>query len=136
MSTRSGAAVFILVTLVIGVLIGALLVGPLVARHHFSNLEKLRTREGFAARMEQDIRPDASQVGPIRDVLTKYSSRFEAINAQYHVAMAALADSLHQDLDPLLTAEQKARLEEGRKHAGRRLPPPGGPPPEQGPGPK
>jgi len=135
MSARLSAVVFILVTLVIGVLIGALLVGPMVARHHFSNLEKLRTREGFASRMEQDIRPDASQVEPIREVLTKYASRFEAINGQYHVAMAALADSLHQELAPLLTAEQKARLEEGRRRAGRRLPPPGGPP-EQDPGPK
>ncbi len=121
MNTRSRAVLIVIATLAIGVVVGTLLVGPLVARHHFRHLDTLRTREGFASRMEKIIEPNASQVGPVRDVLAKYAEQFEEMNTKYHESMKALTDSMRQDLSPILTEEQKTRLERPERHHG---PPP------------
>ncbi|MFH1221381.1 MAG: hypothetical protein V1694_13140 [Candidatus Eisenbacteria bacterium] len=114
MNTCQRAILVVVATLMIGVVIGALVVGPLVARQHFRHLDKLRTRQGFAGRLEEIIKPDGAQAGPVREILTKYSAQFEELNTQYHASTKALADSLRKNLDPILTDVQRDRLERDR----------------------
>jgi hypothetical protein len=118
MSVRSRAIVVLIAALAMGVLIGTLVVGPTVARRHFRHVDEDRSREGFASRLEKILKPDSSQAGPMREILTKYSAQFEKIETEYHASMRALGDSLRKDLDPILTAEQRARLERDRSHRG------------------
>jgi hypothetical protein len=123
MSTRVGAIGIIVGTLLIGVVIGALVVGPLEARRHFKRIADLRTPKGFAERMEEIIRPDADQVRVLRPILVKYGQAFDEVSSRHRDEVKALIDSLNAELDTVLTADQKERLEQSR----RRLGPPGGP---------
>jgi hypothetical protein len=124
MSVRGRAIGIIVATLLIGVAIGALIVGPLIARHHFRKAADWRTPGGFAARLEEIIRPDASQVDALRTILNKYGENFDELASRHRAEVKEMFDSLGTALDTVLTPEQKARLEDRRSHMG---PPPGGP---------
>ena len=124
MSTRGRAIGIIVGTLLIGVVIGALVVGPLVARHHFKRMADLRTPKGFAERLEEIIRPDEDQAKDLRPVLAEYGEHFDEVMSRHQDEIKDLIDSLHAELDTILTDEQKDRLEERRRRFGR---PPGEP---------
>jgi hypothetical protein len=111
-------------TLLIGVAIGALVVAPLVARHHFKRMADLRTSRGFAQRLEEIIQPDESQVDALRAVLVEHGEAFDEMASRHRDEINDLIDSLHVGLDTILTDEQIERLEQRR----RRMRPPGGPP--------
>jgi hypothetical protein len=123
MSTRGRAIGIIVGTLLIGVVIGALIVGPLVARHHFKRIADLRTPRGFADRLEEIIQPDETQVATLRPILVRYGEDFDEVFSRHRREMHDMIDSLHAELDTVLTDEQKARLEERQ----RRMGPPGEP---------
>jgi hypothetical protein len=138
MGVKSKSVIALIITLVLGVLIGTLLVGPLIARRHFDRVDAMRTREGFAQRMERIIEPDASQAVQVRQILTKYATQFDGIFSEHRLMMDALADSMRQELGPILTDAQRQRLEDskpghdrGPQHGGM---PPGGMPPGPPPG--
>jgi hypothetical protein len=116
MSTRGRAIGIIIGTLLIGVAIGALVVGPLVARRHFKRIADWRTPKGFAARIEEIIEPDESQVEALRSVLSKHGVALEDVMSQHRAEVRGLVDSLHADLDTILTEEQKERLEKRMRH--------------------
>jgi hypothetical protein len=128
MSTRWRAIGIITGTLIIGVAIGALVVGPLIARQHFKRVADWRTPRGFAERFEQIIEPDADQVGPLRAVLARYGESFDDLASRHREEAAEMIDSLSAEIDTILTDEQKERLEQKR----RRLRPPGEPPGHHG----
>ena len=123
MTTRGRAIGIIIGTLLIGVIIGALIVGPLVAHHHFKRMADLRTPAGFAERLEEIIEPDESQVDALRTILAKYGEDFDEVVSRHRSEMKDMIDSLHADLDTILTDDQKERLEQRR----RRIRPPGDP---------
>jgi hypothetical protein len=118
MSTRGRAIGIIIGTLLIGVIIGALIVGPLVARHHFKRIADLRTPQGFAERMEEIIDPDETQVEALRTILARYGEDFDKVASRHRTEMQELIDSLHAELDTILTVEQKERLEQRRHRMG------------------
>jgi hypothetical protein len=62
------------------------------------------------------IEPEPDQAAAVRAVLDEHTDRFSDVNSRYHSEISALMDSLRKDLDPLLTDEQKARLDKGRDH--------------------
>ena len=119
MGVKSKSIIALISTLVLGVLIGALLVGPLIARRHFDRVDAMRTREGFAQRMERIIEPGASQVAQVREILNRHAAQFDGIFTQHRLQMDALVDSMWQELRPILTAEQLQRLERDRSGHGR-----------------
>lgn len=129
MKTEIKTAVVILVTLLIGILIGSLLTGAL-ARYRVSRFVSMREPGRMVAHLERMIEPDASQREAVREILAKHAERFAEIGSQFHAEMSALRDSLKKDLDPILTEEQKARLEReprpprGKRRGGRRPGPP------------
>jgi len=118
MTTRGRAIGIIVGTLLIGVVIGALIVGPLVARHHFRRVADLRTPKGFAERLEEIIEPDEDQAEALKPVLAKYGEHFDEVSSRHREEIKDLIDSLHAELDTILTDEQKNRLEERRRRFG------------------
>ena len=129
MSTRGRAIGIIIDTLLIGVAIGALIVGPLVARHHFKRMADWRTPKGFAARFEEIVEPDESQVGPLREILERYGESFDEVTSRHRDEMKDMIDSLSAELGTILTDEQMERLERRR----RQIRPPGDPRDPHGP---
>ena len=115
MKTNTKTVLIIVATLLIGILIGALGSGFMVHRVA-RRMADMRHREMFVERMVDVIDPAADQEAEVRDILTRHAEQFAAISDSFHRETSALFDSLRSELDPILTDEQKARLEErGRR---------------------
>jgi hypothetical protein len=75
----------------------------------------LRTPKGFTQRLEELIQPDEGQVESLRTILAEYGESFDEVATRHRDEVKDLIDSLHAELDSILTDEQKERLEEGRR---------------------
>jgi hypothetical protein len=143
MSVKWKSFFIIVAILVIGILIGVFLAGPFM-RHHVGRRHIDRGPEMFTQMMERVIQPTEEQREAVHAVLEEYSMRLEELHEDFRTEMVTTIDSLKADLDPLLTDEQKARLEERHdrlerfkgKRPGQGMrgapPPPGPPPPDHG----
>lgn len=110
-------------TLVIGMVLGALIHGAVMRNRFKQTAFRMRTQWGFVERMERVIQPDDSQREEMRKILRKH---FQKMN-QFQAEMSVIMDSLRIELEPILTKEQKERLERGPlQPGGRRLGPPFG----------
>ena len=118
MSNRARAISIIICTLLLGVAIGALVVGPMLARHHFRRVAGMRTPGGFASRLEEVIDPDPSQAEVIREILTRYGDSLNEITTRHRSETKAVFDSMAAELAPILTEDQKERLEKRRHRPG------------------
>ncbi len=107
----------ILITLIIGMIIGVLISGAF-ARHRSGRFMSMREPGRLGAHVERIIDPDESQREAVRAILQRHSEQFLKIHSRFEGEMLALRDSLKKDLDPILTEEQKARLERGPRHPG------------------
>jgi hypothetical protein len=121
MSNRSGAIAIIICTLVIGIAIGALVVGPTIAKRHFEHFADVRTPEGFVAMLERTIEPDPGQAEAVHGILMRYGERLDEISERHRAETKAMFDSMRAELGTVLTEEQQERLERQRHHPG---PPP------------
>ena len=117
MSDKAKALTTAIAVLLVGIASGALVVGPSIARSHFRHAERVRGREGFVAAMEGRIKPSPDQAEAVKAVLTKYGEHLDALRASQRKEAEAIFDSLDTELAPILTPEQKARLEERHRHA-------------------
>ena len=111
MTVHGKSALIIIGTLLIGIVIGLFLAGPMV-HHRMRPHIPGKGPEAFAPMLERIIEPTAEQRDAIREVLEKHSDRLAEMHMGYRTEMTAVMDSLRKDLDPILTEEQKARLDE------------------------
>jgi Spy/CpxP family protein refolding chaperone len=118
MKTNTKTVIIIVATLVIGILIGALGSGFMV--HRFARrLPHMEHSEMFVEGMVDLIDPAPEQEDQIRGILTRHSEQFTEITDGFREETSALFDSLRSELEPVLTDEQKARLEERHQRLGR-----------------
>lgn len=110
MRVGTKSILMILMTLIIGMVIGFLIAG-VVGRHHRQRFVNMREPGHMVGFLERMIDPDESQREAVRAVLQKHSEQFWKIHSRFEGEMLALRDSLKKDLDPILTEEQKKRLE-------------------------
>ncbi len=134
MSITRSAAILLIATLAIGVVLGMLGAGAMRPR-----LEGPPPREGpsgppgprgqgrpggFAEHMQQVIEPRGpEQAAAVRVVVERTAARNHALIEQLNGSLRASVDSMRSELGPLLDAEQRERLE----RATNQLPPVGGP---------
>jgi hypothetical protein len=124
MSIRTKTILVIIATLIIGMVLGVLMGGPIM-RHHFERPPKFTQPERskhFVTLFERLIQPRDTQREAVVEILNKYSKRIEGLDSRHRLEMQALFDSMQTELSPILTEEQKAQLTE-------RLKWPPGPPP-------
>ncbi len=131
MTNRTKSALLLVVVLAIGMILGSLLTGA-VANRRLASLTEVRSR--MVPFIEEAIQPESEeQREAIREVLDAAAPRFAEIFSSTGEQMRALADSVFEELEPLLTEEQKERLEKRMRFGhGRRF----RPPPEMGPRPE
>ena len=116
------AAVMLLVTLLLGVALGALGVGAL-SRERNDQVRQLRRPNGFVAHMEEVIQPrDSMQRAAIATLLQETAARNDSILRGTNAQLRAALETMRTSLVPLLDSEQNARLAE----AARLAPPIGG----------
>jgi hypothetical protein len=117
------SAVVLLVTLVLGLILGALATGA-AARQRVDELTRLRRPPGFAAHMREVIQPHSdAQWDSLRPIVEATGRRNDEIRRNMQRELRAELDSMQLRLRPLLNGEQRERLED----FARRPPPPGGP---------
>lgn len=129
MTTRieTKSAVILLVTLLLGGLIGVLATGA-IAQRRASRVAELRER-GFAMQFERLIEPrDEAQREAIRAVLSAAAERNRETMRGAHEEVRASLEEMREELEPLLDEDQRERLDAAAKRF--RRGPPGRPPGE------
>lgn len=110
MNIKWKIAIHIVATLLIGILIGALLNRSLVQRR-IKNVLEMRTVGLLAPRPEKDLKPvSPEQDKRIREILDKHAERLAEIHKRFESEIQASFKSLNQELEPILTAEQREEL--------------------------
>lgn len=129
MNARAKSMLLLLITLLIGMVLGALLHAR-IAEQRMEQLAFLRSQPGFIRYMERAIAPqDAAQQEAIRTILDKTARSLAAQRFSMQEETRAILDSTRAELARVLTEEQMAQLEErinqGRQRFERRPGPPG-----------
>ena len=102
----------IIATFILGIITGAMLNRALVQKR-IRNILSKRTPAVFVPFIEERIGADPDQSKEIRKILNKHAKRIEDIRTNFSVELQSALDLLRAELDPLLTPEQKRRLERG-----------------------
>lgn len=112
MSPRTKSILLVTITLLIGVVVGALLNARL-AEQRMERLASLRSSEGFVRYIERVVQPrDEAQRDALRQILRSSSERMaEHRRASMRQAQAIL-DSTRAEMEVVLSAEQLERLDE------------------------
>ena len=150
MNVTRSAALLVGATLMLGVLLGVLGAGALRPRFERTGPPPMgapppRGRPGgFAEHMEEVIAPrDSAQRAAVRVVIERTAVRNRSLIEQLNRSLHASVDSMRVELAPLLSEDQRLRLERatdrlpavrgpgapGPGGPPRDGPPPGGPPP-------
>lgn len=122
MKIQIKTALILVVTLLIGMMLGALIHGTVMRNRIKKTALGLRTPHSFTRRMEAMLDLDESQREAVEDILMRHHQRM----TKYRLEVRVLMDSLQKELEPILTDEQKARLNRPpffRGEPGRKPPP-------------
>ena len=114
MNIHLKTAAILLATLIIGMICGALILGAF-ARDRLQPPPPQMTRERFVERWVRMVRPDQEQIRRIREVVGEHEPGFRENYVRHRQEMQALVDSLHRDLEPILTEEQRERIKRIRE---------------------
>ncbi len=145
MNIKVKIALIIVMTLVIGIVLGALF-NRAFLRYRIKRAFHDRNPVGMVAFMEEAIQPTPEQKVLIREILEKHRKKTQEIRDEFMLEMREAFESLEAELDPILTPEQKKRLQERffsprgdqrrfpDRHKPWRKPPPRKPPGEKPPG--
>ena len=108
MKTQTKLAFMLIVTLLIGMVLGFIGHGIFFRDQFKRRAERMRTPEGFMQRFERVIQPTDSQRVEIRKILQSHFQQMMQQQAAFREDM----DSFRKDLDSVLTADQRKRLQE------------------------
>lgn len=109
MKIKAAIALIIIVTLILGIVIGAL-ANRAIVRHRLNQTFR-RVNPGYLPGFIQEVvEPDSEQARRIKSVLDEHTQRMQNLRAEYQDSMREHFQSLWNDLEPLLTPEQKRRL--------------------------
>lgn len=113
MNIHLKTAAILLATLIIGMVCGALILGAF-ARDRLQPPPQV-TRERFVERWVRMVRPDPAQLQRIREVVGEHEPGFRENYMRHRQEMQVLVDSLHRDLEPILTEDQLQRIKQMRE---------------------
>ena len=113
MNIHLKTAAILLATLIIGMVCGALILGAF-ARDRLQPPPQM-TRERFVERWVRMVGPDQEQMRRIREVVGEHEPGFRENYMRHRLEMQTLVDSLHRDLEPILTESQLERIQRIRQ---------------------
>ena len=112
MNVKTKTTFIIIVTLIIGIAIGAMLNRALL-QHHIKRTFSSRNPERLPVFYERILDPNGEQTQKIRSILKKHALTVSKIRDNYQKEMLAANESFKTKLYPLLTPAQKSRLNRG-----------------------
>ena len=110
MNLKIKTGLVIILTLLIGIILGVVLERTMTRNRFNKRIAKMRNPAGFVGMIEHIIQPDESQREPVRKILDKYSKQFLETGSQFHDKMISMTDSLQIELEPILTKRQQMQL--------------------------
>lgn len=110
MNVRTKTAFIIIATLLIGILLGAGL-HRLYLQHRLRRIVNLQRPLIMTRMMEQVIQPTPEQRMEIRQILKKHSQRLLEIRREFEEKMREELAAIRQEMDPILTPQQRKWLE-------------------------
>jgi hypothetical protein len=130
MTIQVKSTLIIIATFLLGILIG-FFGDRWTKRPPPFNAQEMRRPDGFIQFNEKLIQPTADQKEAVHAILAKYYKRFNRADGRHRQELTALVDSMHVELSPILTREQRERILQrrpGKDFGNGRMPfPPGGP---------
>jgi hypothetical protein len=112
MSVKVKTVLIIIITLIIGIALGAMLNRALL-RHKIHRAFSMHKPDRFAYFMEEMIQPEPEQKEQLRAILEKHSDRMEEMRKNFFSEMQAERESFLKELETILTPEQIKRLKKG-----------------------
>lgn len=108
MKTEIKTAGILTLTLIIGMVLGALIHGTVMQNRIKQGILRMRSHNGLFHRIDMILDLDESQRERVHEILLKHRTRMDKLHTQVRTMM----DSLQDELEPILTEEQKARIKE------------------------
>jgi hypothetical protein len=109
MKIQIKTGIILAVTLVIGMVLGALIYGAVMQHRIKQRALGMRKPGGLLRMMEMDLGLDETQTAVVDSVLNRHHERMYRMRGKLRIMM----DSLNKELYPHLTQEQIERLERG-----------------------
>jgi hypothetical protein len=134
MNIKIKTTLIILFTFIIGMAAGSMLT-QVFFKFRMKKLLSMRAPLGFAAHFERIIQPTDEQRNAVRKILFKYGEKIHQVGQRIREEFIPINEAMHEELNAILTPEQKKRLEERffRRGPGGFFPPPGDGPPRDRP---
>jgi hypothetical protein len=98
-------------TLLLGMILGGLITGTIVKKRVNAVTLVMMNEQRFANRLEELIEPTPQQADSVRSLLKKHGSLFTARSREFRALQWRTFDSLKNELQPLLTTEQRERFQ-------------------------
>ncbi len=140
MKTETKTVSILIFIFILGILLGVVIDRTIVENQMKNRMKRFRNPGMIGFLLERVILPTPEQRIKIEKILDKYADRMFQARQQAMENVAVTMDSLRKALEPILTEEQKKRMEEHRmrfEYRGRgkgRFPGPKGPPFDEPPG--
>ena len=112
MNVKAKTALIIIITLIIGIFLGAMLNRALL-RHKIRKTFSMHKPDRLVFFMEEMIQPNPDQRDQLRSIMEKHAETMKEMRQRFFTEMQAERESFLKDIDPLLTPEQKERLKKG-----------------------
>ena len=112
MNVKVKTALIIIITLIIGIALGAMLNRALL-RHRIHKAFAVHKPDRLVYFMEEMIQPEPEQREQLRAILEKHSDKMEEMRQNFFTEMQAERESFLKDLETVLTPDQMERLKKG-----------------------
>jgi len=115
MKTETKTVSILIFIFILGILLGVVVDRTIVENQMKNRMQRMRNPGMIGHLLERVIQPTPEQRKKIEIVLDKYADKMFQTRQQAMEAAAVTMDSLRKDLEPILTEDQKQRLDEHRK---------------------
>ena len=115
MKTQSKTTIVLISIFFLGILLGLVVDRTIIEHQMKERFSRLRNPRMLGFLLERVIQPTAEQREKIDNILKKYADDMFEKRHQAMKEAGALMDSLRNELEPILTEQQKKRLEEHRR---------------------
>ncbi len=117
MKKRAQSVLILLVTLMLGIVIG-ILGSRFYLLTCFRQMQPVSPPRVLNRFQEEVLRPTPQQADTLRAIFKKYRPKLVELHQQFRQETRTLLDSLQLELEPVLTEEQIRRLKARRSHHG------------------
>jgi hypothetical protein len=110
---RRRALIYLALTFVVGLALGALIPGFLGRFHHREKMARPQKggEHGLSAMIFRVVKPDSVQAAKMRPLIHETGEKIHALQRDCNGEVKSMMDSLRTKLNPMLNSEQHDKLE-------------------------